>query len=134
MPSISYRSDGIEWVKFGKLASILEGSIPQIAPIFNLIPVLSLIYSIKNNSFMKETIQDKNELILTSTTRIKLYFYLAILFLVGGTISSSSYFIPNLILIRKGVESTIYASVILYIIGILIMLFQFISKENIRDF
>ena len=116
------------------LDSILKGSIPQIAPIFNLIPVLSLIYSIKNNSFMKETTQDKNELILTSTTRIKLYFYLAILFLVGGTISSSSYFIPNLILIRKGVESTIYASVILYIIGILIMLFQFISKENIRDF
>ena len=59
------------------LNSVLKEPIPQMSPVFNLIPVLSVLYSIRHNSFMRETIQDKNELILTSTTRIKLYFYLS---------------------------------------------------------
>lgn len=62
----------------------LENPIPQMAPVFNLIPIVSLLHSAKKNSYMREMVEGREGLILTATTRMKLYFYLSFLFLAGG--------------------------------------------------
>lgn len=116
------------------LNATLKGPIPQIAPIFNIIPVVSVLYSLKHNSYMKESMGGRDELILTSESRIKLYFSLSILFLSGGTITFLSYFFPRLIGNSEIIQINIYVSGLLYLIGITILLLQLIEKESFRDF
>lgn len=124
---------------FGTLTDIilnaaLKGPIPQIAPIFNIIPVISVLYSLKHNRYMQSSMNGRDELILTSESRIKLYFALSILFLSGGTITFLSYFFPKLIGNAESIVINIYASGLLYLVGITILLFQLIEKESLRDF
>lgn len=116
------------------LNSVLEGSVPNLAPLFNLTPILNVLYSIKHNTYMKESVNGRDDLILTSQSRFKLYFVLSILFLTGGVITSLTYFFPEQMGNTDGVKATIYASCVLYLIGIAIMLFQMVERHGLRDF
>lgn len=115
------------------LNKLLVNPIPQMAPIFNLIPVISILYTTKKNSYMKERIENKDDLILTATTQVELYFYFAFLFLAGGAITSSVYFMGGLSSNNGSIQYTVFFSLFLYLIGILIILFQFIEIEKIRN-
>lgn len=112
----------------------LENPIPQMAPVFNLIPIVSLLHSAKKNSYMKEMVEGREDLILTATTRMKLYFYTSFLFLAGGIITTATYFLPKFAINPESLKDTVNVSLLLYLIGILIIFIQFIRKEKIRDF
>ncbi|GAB1432763.1 hypothetical protein MASR2M29_13880 [Spirochaetota bacterium] len=112
----------------------LENPIPQLASVFNLIPIVSLLYSARKNTYIKEIAEGREELILNPTTRMKLYFYTAFLFLAGGITSSFTYFLPHFAMSSKSLQTTTNLALLFYLIGIVIILVQFIKKERIRDF
>ncbi len=115
------------------LNNVLKNPIPQMAPIFNLIPVIAILYTSKMNSYMKEKVEGKDDLILTATTRIDLYFYFALLYLAGGIITSAVYFMKNLTTNDGSMEFTVYFSLFLYLIGLFIILFQFINNNKLKN-
>lgn len=115
------------------LNNILKNPVPQMAPIFNLIPVIAILYTSKKNSYMKERVEGEDDLVLTATTRIDLYFYFAFLYLSGGVITSAVYFMESLAINDGIIEVTIYSSMFLYLIGLLIILFQFISNDKLKN-
>ncbi len=112
---------------------LLENPIPQMASVFNLVPIASLLYSARKNSYKKEKAEGREELILNPTTRMKLYFYAAFLFLAGGATSSFTYFLPSLAMSAESLKTTINLGLLFFLIGIIIILVQFIKKEKTRD-
>lgn len=107
--------------------------IPQMGPFFNLIPVISILYSAKNHNFMKEIAEGRKGIILTPTTRIKLYFYISFLYLTAGIITTFIYFLPRYALTSKSLHTTTSLALLFYLTGIIIICIQFIKKEKVRD-
>jgi len=115
------------------LSYFVKSPLPQMAPIFNLIPVFAILYSIKKNSYMRELTKNEDNSILNERSRSKLYTYLAILFLIGGVLSSLPLLLPNLIQDPGARSSTLIASISVASIGVLIMVFQLIKNEKLKD-
>ncbi|HBR02737.1 MAG TPA: bifunctional diguanylate cyclase/phosphodiesterase [Ruminiclostridium sp.] len=115
------------------LSSSLTSPLPQMAPIFTLIPIAAIHYSIKRYSLMREVIENKDELILNNETRAKLHYYLSIAFLTGGLLTLLSRFLPHLINGEENFKSTLYASGLLFIFGFAILIFRLIKAENIKN-
>ncbi len=115
------------------LSSVTKISLPQIAPIFNIIPIIGMFYLVRSNSHMKRVMEKGDSLILSSEHKVRLYSYLITFFLFGGTISSLPYFFPKLLQNDRELKAIIYGSISLYSVGVMILIFQFIKNQKLKD-
>jgi diguanylate cyclase (GGDEF)-like protein len=116
------------------LSSKLAGPLPQMAPIFILIPVAALYYSIKRYRLMGEIAENNDELILSSESRSKLYLYLSYMFLAGGLMTSLVYFFPHMAQNEEALQSMLFASGAFFLLGIVILLLQLVKSDAVKDF
>lgn len=113
----------------------LKGILPQMAPLFTLMPVAAIYYSIKRYSLIEITSEDDGQdLILDTSTREKLYYYLSVTYIAGGLLSLLSRFFPQIIGSEEILKSTYFSAGLLFISGFSILLFRFIKKEKLRNF
>ncbi len=116
------------------LSSSMACPLPQMAPLFTLIPVAAIYYSIKHYSLMqKETTKAQDELILNIETRAKLYHYLTIAFITAGFLSSAPYFLQHMANRGDGLKPFPLASGLLLILGLAILIFTLIKREKVKD-
>jgi hypothetical protein len=66
------------------LSTTGQRSLPQMAPIFTLLPIMAVCHAMKYYNLMGEGPKGENELILSNETRSKLYVYLAFAFIAGA--------------------------------------------------
>jgi hypothetical protein len=66
------------------LSARLASPLPQMAPVFNLIPIAAIFYSVKHYGLMGRKIDSEEELILNKKTQLKLYYNLSLLFFAGA--------------------------------------------------
>lgn len=115
------------------LTSFLSKPLPQMAPIFTLIPITATYYNIKKYDFMETEEGDKGDLILTHKTRRKLYYHLITAYIGGGLLSTLSYFLGHMIAVNEGLESNLFAGISLFTLGIVMLLIQLIKDEDIKS-
>ncbi len=116
------------------LNSILKGALPQMAPIFTLIPIGAIYYSMRHYSLMDKKLDIGEEPILTHETLEKIYYYLALAFLSGGLLTFLSYFLSSMIKGRENLQATLISSIILFGFGCIILGLQLIKRKKIRNF
>lgn len=100
----------------------IPGEVPQMAPIFIIVPLVAIYYSIKKYDLMKNRPYRPLEegVILDDYKRAKVYHYLSLSFITGGFISIiSSYFIY-----RAPLNATLVFSAALIFLGVLVQLFN----------
>ena len=115
------------------LTATVQGPLPQMAPVFNLLPIMAVYYSMKRYNLMGEAPKNEELFILGNETRLKLYLYLSLAFLSGGAISALSYFLPNMVQGEQSLQSMLYASGLLFFLGLIILLTQLIKNEKIKE-
>ncbi len=115
------------------LSANLSIPLPQMAPVFTLMPVAAIMHSIKRYGMMREVSAEENELILSSEMRARLSNYLSIAFLAGGLLSFLSVFLPQMIIGEENLRTTIYTGGLLFIFGLAIQGLHLVRTEKIRD-
>lgn len=114
------------------LNSQLPNPLPQMAPVFTLLPMAAIYYSIRRYGLMEKEVGNKDELFLTNEVRSKTYYYLSIVFFAAGLLGLSSLILSNTVISEEGLKTTLYASGLFFIMGIAIYLSQFIRNEAIK--
>ncbi|MBP7331492.1 MAG: EAL domain-containing protein [Firmicutes bacterium] len=116
------------------LSSNLASPLPQMAPLFTLMPVAALHYSIKHYSLMQHEITGiKDRLIFNIETSTKLYHHLTIAFIAGGFLSFTPYFLPHMVNSEESLKSMLFTSGLFFILGLAILVFQLIKSEKIKS-
>lgn len=116
------------------LNTLVKFSMPQIAPIIYLIPLLILACFIRQHTYKIKALDRKRDMIISGENREKIYFYLSLLFLIGAILSSFPIFFPHLMPDNIGVTLINHSSANLYVIGVLILLFNFLRNTRLKDF
>lgn len=111
----------------------LAEPLPQMAPLFILIPVYAIYYCMKHYSLMLEAGDEKADLILDEETRSRLHSYVAIAYIAGGLLSFMAYFF-NYYLVNdeQRLRSTIYTSGLLVILGLIIVFAKLLKDVKVR--
>lgn len=115
------------------LSATIQSPLPQMAPVFTLIPIIAIYYSMKHYKLMGETSKDENNLILSSETRSRLYVYLALAFIAGGLTSALSYFLPHMVQGEESLRPMLFTGIMLFSLGVVVMLTQLIRNEKIKE-
>ena len=115
------------------LNATVQGPLPQMAPVFTLLPIIAVYYSMKRYNLMGEAPKSEELFILGNETRFKLYLYLSLAFISGGAISALSYFLPNMVQGENSLQAMFYASELLFFLGGIILLMQLIKSEKIKE-
>lgn len=115
------------------LSATLKGPLPQMAPVFTLLPIGAIYYSMKRYSLMREDVKDDDELILNSETRSKLYYYLSFAFLAGGLICALAYFFPHMVQGEESMLAMLYTGGLFFFLGIVILLSHLIKNEKVKE-
>ncbi len=114
------------------LSSYLGGPLPQMAPLFTLIPVAAVFYSVRRLELMH--VQEVHEeLMLKHKTRAKLFLTLSLAFLAGGLLCALAYFLPSLVNSDASRQKMLYASIIMFVLGFSVFLFQFLRAERAKE-
>ena len=113
------------------LSSKLVNPLPQMAPVFTLIPIMAIYYSIKRYGLMPKEEVTESEIILSDVMRRKVYNYLSVAFFAGGVLCGLSYFLPHMI--TGNLQSMLDVSKLLFLLGFAIQIFQQIKNENIKE-
>ena len=128
------------WIVFilGSMTDIilnlyLKSPIPQMAPLLIILPVGAIYHSTKYYSMLKEKTDDKSQVILNTSTRQKLDYYVAIAYFVGAVLSFLPFIVPDLLFNKGELESNLYASLTLFLLGLSIMFFRLIKSQEIKD-
>ena len=104
-------------------SSYLSETVPQIAPVIILIPIIAILFCINKFGLMlplEEIIKADEGKILNRTSRVKIYEYLTISFIIGSMLNFVAlYFIYN-----SSLKSTLLFSSFLFIIALIIQLIQ----------
>ncbi len=116
------------------LSSNSASSLPQMAPIFPILQVVAIHYSIKQSSLMGKMGPSQSVAILTDATRLTVYRYLASVFLAGGMLGLFSLFLPGIMVNPDNPGHTLYVSGILLALGLLILILQLIKEDSVRVF
>ncbi|HZK19054.1 MAG TPA: histidine kinase N-terminal 7TM domain-containing protein [Clostridia bacterium] len=107
--------------------------LPQMAPLFTLLPIGAIHYSIQRYSMLKKREKVEDEQVLTEGDRAKLYHYLSIGFLGAGLFGFLVYFFPHLMSQKEFVQSTVFSSGIFFLLGILALSLQLLTSNKIKD-
>lgn len=115
------------------ISAFAKNPLPQMAPLFTLIPIATSYYSIKHYELIPTRTSKESELILDKDTRSRLYYYLALAFLAGGFLSFLPYFFPTGPKDEAFLKSAVQTSAVLFVPGLAILLFNFIRKEPLKN-
>ncbi|MEG6521948.1 EAL domain-containing protein [Desulfotomaculum sp. 1211_IL3151] len=115
------------------LSAALKGSLPQMAPVFTLLPIASIYYCMKRYGLMGDVSQNEDDLILSGETRSKLHFYLSFAFLAGGFTGALAYFLPHMVQGEKSLRTMLNASVWLFFLGAITLLCQLIKNKKVKE-
>lgn len=123
---------------FGSLTDVIlnatvQSPLPQMAPVFTLLPIMAVYYSTKRYNLMGEVPKSEDGLILGNETRAKLYIYLAVSFMAGGFTSALSYFLPHMVQGAESLRAMIYTSGLLFFLGAITLLTQLIKNEKAKE-
>ncbi len=113
-------------------SSRLSTPLPQMAPVFILIPIATIHYLINRYGLMREVEKESHELLLSSETKIRLNYYLAIALISVGLFLFLVYFLSDIIN-RESLIATLYTGGSLIIMGWASQLLQIITNQKIKD-
>ncbi|MCK9444987.1 MAG: EAL domain-containing protein [Tissierellaceae bacterium] len=106
----------------------------QMAPIWILLPIAAIYYSIRKYSFLGTKESNEEEKILDSKTRARLNYYVAIIFYLGSMLAFLARYFPNTIKNPIIMKNTLTISVVLFVMGSTVLLLQLLKWQNIGDF
>lgn len=114
------------------LSSYLQGPLPQMTPLFALIPVV-FIYFFLTRDIVAGRGARLEDLILGPIGRAKLYYYVAFVFLANSSLSFLSYFLAPLVANTAKVTALLHTSGIFFLFGVLILASQLVKNESLRN-
>ncbi|MGI6751873.1 MAG: EAL domain-containing protein [Anaerovoracaceae bacterium] len=114
------------------LRSFLDTPLPQMAPIFTLIPIGAIYYSMKKYNLMLEEFAEEDGLILDYKSREKFHVYIAVAYLGGGLLSISSRFFEGMVPGKGSMDDYMFAGIVLITFGLLMLAIQPLRKENTK--
>lgn len=109
----------------------MEKPLPQMAPLFILIPVWAIYYSARYYGMMNLNKKFHDEMIVTEENRKKIFHNISIAIYLGATLAFAFEYFPNMNQ-ENAFKSALLKSLIFVIIGILINVIQSIKNESIR--
>ncbi len=116
------------------LSSNLTNPLPQMAPVFILIPIMAIYYSIKRYGLMHRETVNQDELILNDETRAVLFHYLAIAFLAAGLLGFLSEYLPHMLRGTGNLYSALLTSGLLLATGLVLQIVQALKGEDLKNF
>lgn len=116
------------------LSSNLTSPLPQMAPVFTLIPIMAIYYSIKRYGLMHRETINKDELILNDETRSVLFHYLSLAFFGGGLLGFLSEYLPHMLEGTGHLYSALFTNGLLFSIGFAIQIIQRLKNEDLKKF
>lgn len=114
------------------LVKMFSDPIPQMAPVFILISMSAIAYSMKRFSFLPDAAVNESEIILNEQTAKDLYFYLSAVFLAGSVLSFLSYYFSCMTEGPENLTAALNTSGMLFLFALTLQLFKLIRNENIR--
>ena len=115
------------------LSKALHGSLPQMAPLFTLIPIATTYYSMKRFSLMPEADVMEKDLVFDSEIRKQFYYYLALSFFAGGLIISLAYYLPHLVNSEKSLKTMLIVGRTFFILGTATFICQLFENERVKE-
>lgn len=97
--------------------------IPQMAPVFILIPMSVMFYCIKKYGFIvekKSYVPLETECILSEDDRLKLYSYISLIYLIGGFVNFTAQYFSG----RESLESAMLFGSLMTLLGLVLCLVQ----------
>ncbi|MDD4565584.1 MAG: EAL domain-containing protein [Eubacteriales bacterium] len=87
----------------------------------------------KNYKLMTKLRQEKEDVLITNETLLKMQNYIGFAYLIGGLASILSFLFPNLANSEESMQSMLYGGIIISSIGIVALLTQRIKSKKSRD-
>lgn len=115
------------------LRVVLQNTFPQMAPVFILVPIAAICYSLRRYRLMRNEVDQENGLIINYEARRKLYYYLSFALLAGGSISALAHFLPPALIGEGNLQPVLSASILFFLLGLSILLFQLIKNERVKE-
>ncbi len=104
--------------------------IPQLGPIFVLVPTLAIYYTIKQYGLMVPESNENSNLIFNRSTRIKLYHYVAFIFILGALMN----FFHKFVIHQQSILLAFSISLLVAGIGLAVLWIQHSPlKEDKKD-
>ncbi|MGO5054104.1 EAL domain-containing protein [Lachnospiraceae bacterium LCP25S3_G4] len=113
------------------MTSLLNKPMPQLGPIFILLPAGSMYYAVRYFDIFKAKISKKEEIILTSEEEENIFKNISLGFYTASLLTFLSEYIPY-IDEENAFKVALLKALIICSIGIIIRLIQNIKKENIK--
>lgn len=110
---------------------ILSESIPQLAPILMIFPIITIFYAIKKFGFMNPRHVDEDAILMTDQIRVKIINYTANSFLAVGVLNFiSQYLLSD----RTNLQAVLIFSGFLVSIGVLFQVIQrSVKNKDLKD-
>lgn len=115
------------------LSSNFTNPMPQMAPVFTLIPIMAIYYSIKRYGLLHQETINKDEQILNDETRAALFHYLSIGFLAVGLLGFLSEYLPHMLQGTGNLYSVLLTSGLLLAIGFALQTIQRLKDEELKN-
>lgn len=115
------------------LSSRLITPLPQMAPVFIVIPIFAIYFFLQDNKIVKEQEENKYELILSHESQTKFYYYLATIFFSGAILVSLIWFLPQMTNTPANIKSSLFAAGLFFSLGIVIILSQYIKSNRVKN-
>ena len=109
------------------LPQLLHKAMPQISPVFTILPILAISYCVKRYGFMRTDAGGVNEIILNDEKRKVLYRYMSSACILGGSIAALA---KNLFQTEATRHMAIFFSFLLILFGIYILLVSRIKRDE----
>lgn len=107
--------------------SILSIKLPQMAPIIMLLPVFTVYYSMVRYGLMRPFELIDSEVILTESTRAKVYTNLSKALVAGGVLCFITLFIS-----RENLFTSLFSSLFILLIGAVIQLVKYLHMSDYK--
>lgn len=119
-------------IGFGSFTDLINNSlsllgIPQMAPVFFIIPIFSIFYCMKKYRFMNNSVVDNAEIILNDANRFKIYNVSSAALIIGGGIYFAAQFLLSK---QEGFLSSSVSAAGLIVLGIVFQMIQKIKNSS----
>ena len=115
------------------LSAVFKGPVPQMAPIFTLLPTTIIYLSMRHYQLMPDENDDVDSFSVASGNDSRLYYYLSFAFLAGGIVSALSHLLTHLLGHSGEAYCSLPASSAIFFLGLIILLLQLIKSEQLKN-
>lgn len=115
------------------LTSLMKSPLPQMAPLFTLLPVGAIWYSMKYFKLMGKPHQKESDFLISKKTLLKMQNYIGFAFLIGGLASLLSYYFPHLLNDQESLRSMLLGGTIISFTGIVVLVTQLLNNIKLKE-